>query len=149
MINKNKPGFDYEANMGQIFSHSLRKYPGLFQDVRGTDEDILRGTDYIINTCRVDFTMYFQGKDNVIQLPEVIALKNSGVDLKLGIRTGNGKVKFEEPVLVIGIDLIPSVYRYLEERISEDIEKISDTLLDIMEDFYDLYPNYLRKEVTV
>ena len=67
-------------------------------------EDREEGTDFFCGGLRFDITEDFCGKDN-LTLKAGIHLPNFWVEL--GIRTGNQRVTFREPVVVLGIQ-VPS-----------------------------------------
>lgn len=68
------------------------------------EEDKFFGTDAFMYGLPVDFTRNIKGKNHTTILDASVDLPGVG-KVTFGIRTGNGRVKFETPVLVIGVNL--------------------------------------------
>lgn len=98
-------------------------------------EDIEEGTDFFYNGIRFDITEDFSGKDNMAEGFQ------AEVDLpwawiQLGIRTGNRKQQFEEPVVVIG------VFAYSYESAKKVVFQLSEHWSEIFEKAFDLWCEY-------
>lgn len=137
-----KVGMKFEDDIMYIFKSTLSS--GSVIDCTGTKDDIFKGTDAIIYGIRVDFTTNFSKKSHMVKLPESINLGHCGVDINFGVRTGNshkGYTKFEEPVLVIGVDAdakyihtwMDAIIETIKTRINEIIDIGQDQFLDYCE----------------
>lgn len=105
----NGSDFEYEA---MTAVRRLNKYSII--DTRGTTLDKMWGTDTVIDDLRVDWTTYVQGKVDYTELGSVnLAL---GARAVYGVRTGNGRCKFNVPVLVIALDFVPGLVHYADAR---------------------------------
>lgn len=70
------------------------------------EDDLFKGIDFRSNGLPVDLTYNFVGKDHTEKVGEYHL--SCGSTVEFGIRTGNshkGYTQFEEPVLVIGVEL--------------------------------------------
>jgi len=67
------------------------------------EEDKFFGTDAFFYGLPVDFTCNFSGKNHMEDLQVSVELPKIG-KIKFGVRTGNGKIRFDMPVLVIGVE---------------------------------------------
>ncbi len=89
-----------------------------------------QGTDAVVYGLPVDFTCDFRGINHMVAYEEM-SFEISGIGrVQFGVRTGSSRVKFDTPVLVIGIETpynIRQVCRHLFENIWSSIGRIVDT----------------------
>jgi hypothetical protein len=64
-------------------------------------QDRYEGTDVFVLGVPIDITLAFEKKNKTRKLG---ALSLNGVTIDFGLRFGNGKAKFQTPVLVIGAE---------------------------------------------
>ena len=109
-----------------------------------TKSDIDEGTDAIYTATetplRLDFTLNFASKDNMPFIRETNIPATEIDNFKMGIRIGNthnGHTSFEEPVVVIGLDL--DKYREHDNIIIQNIKNNAELL---MLDALDCYLDY-------
>lgn len=105
-----------------------------FQNTVGTERDRCDGTDLIYgfdrrvadkiirNRIPIDVTYNFAGKDRMIVLPAKYTLA-CGIKLRFGVRFGNRKKTFDEPVLVIGFETDSYCINSMMENIMDDVQR--------------------------
>lgn len=133
-------GKEFEDTISAAFYEYFRRR-GAEKDckqVTGTLSDYYGGTDLEIMGVPVDVTYYFKGKDHTVILPSEVETPVSTI--KYGVRTGNGHVKFQQPVLVIGVDEEDSFIRMFLERLAECVKHMARKIL---ETGFDAYWDYL------
>ena len=118
-------------------------------DTTGTSKDKLEGTDSEIYGVRCYFTL--NPEKNNTEWVEDISISIpfadfANADVKIGIRTGNGVVKFNVPVLVLFVKGNPYLLsKYNEEFANSLLEKFDEVVDKGMEaywDFIDAHPEY-------
>ena len=88
----------------------------IFKGTRSDDK--LHGTDFFVDFAdypkpiRCDFTLNFSGKDHMPFISQyIIELKDpppiNDHTIHLGVRTGNNDHEFNEPVIVVGMNITP------------------------------------------
>ncbi len=139
----NPLGIDFEDELCEATRNYLavrnpKMSDRVFKTYQGTIRDKYAGVDAVIYGIPVDFTFNFHGKDHMDDLGITIG------DFSLGIRYGNshnGFTRFEEPVLVIGIDadnyyvrnFMHSIVDGFKASIHAIIEEGSSAYLDWMD----------------
>lgn len=112
------------------------------KDTINTDLDRRYGTDMICNGVRIDVTLNFSEKDHITMI------KDSGIkatplrNFKIGIRYGNsykGFTRFDEPVVVIGVDMLPNDYRANEDSICDNVYKYAEDIFHTAESHLKTY----------
>lgn len=120
-----------------------------------TKEDTERGTDLIMKGfdesnenayMRIDVTLDFSNKDNMPFIYDTGVSATPYETYKMGIRIGNtneGHKNFKDPVVVIGIDMLPHEFKKWQTRIIERLEANQCNklfyLLDLARDAYEDY----------
>ena len=132
-------GHKFEFSFSQTIIMSVKR--GIINsDVNvtvGTDDDTLRGTDLIIDDIRVDFTSNFSNKDHLTFTHES-AIKTKLGKVLFGIRTGNSRVDFEEPVVVVGVDCFGNVLNKELDGFFDDVQNhIKEIVDEIVNTFFD------------
>jgi len=95
-------GYEFESEMADFITSFARKEWGDAAVKFSTElQDRHEGADIFLLGIPVDITLNFARKNKTKWL-ETLVLE--GANINLGIRYGNGKVKFENPVLVIGAE---------------------------------------------
>lgn len=95
-------------------------------------KDQHQGTDFTVLGVPMDVTLNVVGKNRTKWSKTTIDLGFGKVNF--GIRTGNGKVKFAVPVLILGFtfaDIRKSNASYLVEAFKDQIQEILETGMDI------------------
>ena len=95
-------------------------------------EDLYEGTDCKVLDVPIDITVNFSGKNRTWRSRTEIILDLCTI--KFGVRYGNGKVDFEEPVLVIGVESHIDIRTFMGniiDSVKKQISKILDTGMDI------------------
>ena len=96
-------GMDLEAEFQDVAITFARKEWGVgAARVSTLIEDRFAGTDMFVLDVPVDVTVHFDGKNHTTHLANITI--DSWLSVSFGIRTGNGRTRFETPVLVIGVD---------------------------------------------
>ena len=123
-------------------SYIIVKIETFFQNKDGTNvtqsklkADKLKGTDFFLTSeefdrpIRCDFTFNFDGKDNMpFKSKYVMHLSNTPYgydhDIHFGVRTANAKENFNEPVIVVGMNMTSAQIRkeVYESYAREDID---------------------------
>lgn len=104
---------------------------GSFKSTVNTLLDKNAGTDGILMGVPIDVTLDYISKRQTKKLSNIEFDFGS---VTFGIRYGNGKVKFETPVLVIGFDvIIPKQY------LVNTVDMIANSFEEILETGMDLY----------
>lgn len=100
----------------------------------GTDMDTKQGTDFTCADIRIDPTLNFSHKNYMPYIMETDIAATPCQNFKMGIRHGNhheGQYHgFDEPVVVIGIDMPPEDYKVWQDEIFKNIE---ENAFDIIE----------------
>ena len=125
-------GFEFEAEMADYLTLFARREWGdsavKFSTAR---QDRFEGTDIFVLGIPIDLTLNFSGKNKTKKLG---ALELEGVTIDLGVRFGNGKAKFETPVLVIGAETACGINKHnmwvTMEIIKSNISKVLNWGMD-------------------
>ena len=95
-------GYEFESGVVDIVSDFAKSEWGnksiQFSTVQ---QDRYEGTDVFVLGVPIDITLAFEKKNKTRKLG---ALSLNGVTIDFGLRFGNGKAKFQTPVLVIGAE---------------------------------------------
>ncbi|MCL1839652.1 hypothetical protein FWF89_01460 [Candidatus Saccharibacteria bacterium] len=100
-----------------------------------SQEDRELGTDAFIYGLPCDFTCNFAGKNHMIDLHINVDLPGIGL-VRFGVRTGNGRVKFETPVLVIGIETEGYFSKSFIPNIIDSISHKIDDIINVGQEAY-------------
>lgn len=132
-----KTGHQLESDLIDTFGSYYRiKYGKIDYNVFRSatqEEDLEFGTDAFVCGLPVDFTYDFYGKKNMVRTSTTVDLLGIG-KIRFGVRTANGRRKFDSPVLVIGIDTPLNVRTYMAniiDAIRKNIEHIVNTGSDV------------------
>lgn len=101
----------------------------------GTKYDEREGTDAVIGNMRIDPTLNFSNKKFMPFYVKLSAQPITGYNFMVGMRHGNdhkGYTGFPQTVVVIGLDMPPSVYNNNETKILNYIKNNAKQLTDIM-----------------
>ncbi len=127
-----KVGEEFEDTIVEkIGTFSIKTWKGGFKSTVNTLLDTHAGTDFILLGVPMDVTLNYMSKNNT----KTISRMEFGFGaVTFGIRYGNGRVKFETPVLVLGFDVVlPKQYMV------QAIDEISHNFNEILENGMDLY----------
>jgi hypothetical protein len=110
---RNTMGIEFENEFrSKCTTFSMAKFGKNLVTLTSRQDDYHKGTDFKYRGVRVDPTTYMSGKDNTMKFKSHIELRTFTQDLnkiiikvEFGIRTGNKVRKFDEPVLVIGMNI--------------------------------------------
>ena len=132
-------GEDFEGRIVDIFQDYARKTDNEqnFLKTAHTDLDYEHGTDVVVDGIPIDITCAFSHKNYMKVLPDVIEV--SGEQIRFGIRTGNSRVVFGNPVVVVGID---TDNHFLSTFMSSICDKISKKVVEIMDIVNERYYEY-------
>ena len=123
-------GVELEYELRETCSVSLGK-----QYRKATErEDKFEGTDCFIYGIRTDFTFNFSGKNKMHKLEKAINV--DGIEFLFGVRFGNGRTQFSEPVLVIGINTSEWYLRNFMDDIVDSFRKNLDLIIETAQDQY-------------
>lgn len=119
-------------------------------DTTGTNKDKLEGTDFEIMGVRCDATANPEKSQTQWNTEKsvVINLDNTdNITVRFGIRTGNGVVEFETPVLVFLFESYNAKFLYskfdvFSEALLAQFSELVDEGMDIYWDFIDSHPQY-------
>ena len=141
-------GKDFEGDMISTLKKAFKDSKTfIITDTRGTEYDTKEGTDFMCRERRLDATINFKNKNNMPFIMETDIEAYPGFPFKIGIRHGNNHMGeyhgFEEPVVIIGIDIPPIIYSNYEDDIKKSIEKNAQELMMTAED---CYYSYAEKE---
>lgn len=110
---------------------SIKTWKGGFKSTVHTLLDSHAGTDFILLGVPMDVTLSY---DLSTYTKTITRIEYEFGGITFGIRYGNGVVKFETPVLVLGFDIvIPKQY------LARAVDEISHEFHEILETGMDLY----------
>ena len=122
---------------------SLKKASGIDPDhVRPMNKNTLdkyNGTDLVYDGLRVDITQNFAHKDHMILIKDSGIPATRGQNFMIGIRTGNGHkgyTPFYRPVIVVGVDLDRSDYRFYSPKAIKNMQEHGKELMEMASDTY-------------
>jgi hypothetical protein len=105
-----------------------------------SDLDKFFGTDAIFDDIRIDFTSDFSNKDHM-KFVSKNSIKTRFGNIMFGVRTGNNVAEFDEPVVVVGIDMFAGAMRTNMDAFFEAVQKnateIMDNIVNVFFDFLD------------
>lgn len=132
-------GKKYEKEWQDCFSRYQKKHlPGFesrFHSTIGTKADLEEGTDFVDFDIRIDFTSRMS-KDHVL-FRQGSGIFLDGAELEFGLRIGNNHgVKFEQPVLVMGVNLFAEILGPQMDRFMQSVEDRMTDILDAAEEYY-------------
>ena len=148
----NKPtGKDFETSVINVLKRTFKDSKTFeIKDLRGTKEDIQNGTDFTCGEIRIDLTMNIDHKDNMVFIKETDLDPVCGFPIKMGIRKGNnhnGKThEFNEPVVVIGLNMPPALYDQYEDDIKIYMQKHSEELMCKADDYLAEYEEMIETQ---
>ena len=128
-------GNEFESELIHIASTYARKTWGVGSiKLSSARQDRFEGTDLFVLGIPVDVTLAFSRKNRTRKLG---VLNFDGVTVEFGIRFGNGKVKFQTPVLVIGAETTTGITKSnmwvvvdaIRSRIGEILDQSMDQYL--------------------
>jgi hypothetical protein len=95
-------GHEFESGVVDIVSSfATRQWGNSAVKFSTAQQDRYEGTDVFVLGVPIDVTLAFEKKNKTRKLG---AMSLNGVTIDFGIRFGNGKAKFQMPVLVIGAE---------------------------------------------
>ena len=129
-----KIGEEFEDTIVEkIGTFSINTWKGGFKSTINTLLDTHGGTDFILLGVPMDVTLNYASKNYTKKISR-IEFGFGGVTF--GVRYGNGVVKFDTPVLVLGFDVvIPN--QYLVQAIDEISHNFSEILNAGMDAYFD------------
>lgn len=137
-------GFEFESTTINVFEHKY-KDSKTYKVVRytGTLMDRHQGTDFTVGEIRFDPTLNFDNKNYMPFISDTEIEATPGYNFMMGVRHGNGHHGnyhgFEEPVVVIGLNMEASDYRRNEDEIIENLKKNTDVIVEKAMDCLDDY----------
>lgn len=125
-------GVEFENAMIEKFgSISIKIWGNSAYNDSEESQDKLKGTDVFILGVPVDVTLNIQNKSHTTFCSKNYIVDLGFANVEFGVRFGNGHVKFENPVLVIGFNtLLGSVLKFPNMLGQEDIKKIIESGMD-------------------
>lgn len=146
-------GKNFEAKVISVLKNKFRDNKTFrIEDTRGTKEDIQNGTDFICGGIRIDLTMNIDNKDNMVFIKETDLDPINGFPIKMGIRKGNNHTRngktheFAEPVVVIGLDMPPTLYELYEDDIEIYVQKHDTELICKADDYLAEYEEMMTTQ---
>ena len=125
---------------GEIFEDLLLERLEQFEgyEFSSKKSDIYEGTDFYYHRLPVDLTLN-QNKRFVIYSNEIDLIELPSCSIKVGVRFGNGRKLFKEPVMVLlFLSKVGACYSLIANDINEDIlEQAADiywALIDELEE---------------
>jgi hypothetical protein len=95
-------GYEFESSVAEMVSSFAKREWGSGSVKFSTvQQDRYEGTDLYVLGVPIDITLAFERKNKTRRLDTLVL---DGVTIELGIRIGNGKARFNTPVLVIGAE---------------------------------------------
>ena len=134
--------YTFNDSLGIEFEDSISEKIGTFSAkiwgnksfvISSMKADQFEGTDFTLLGIPVDVTLNFDNKNYMRKMSTTLDIDVCNVNF--GIRYGNGKVKFEHPVLVIGFDFASIA----KNNINTLVELCNSSLRNILETGMDLY----------
>ena len=96
-------------------------------------EDRYMGVDCYVLGVPVDVTLAYENKRRMKRL--VYTLSYDGIEISFGVRYGNGRTVFEQPVLVIGVSNALGVknsnLRYIIDNVKDNFREILNSGMDL------------------
>ena len=147
-----KAGYIFEKEMRDAYEWAFRRF---YNSAAATimlsssrKEDVERGTDFWDGDIPIDFTLNFEGKNNMFTVfPKTVNISRWFPEFQFGIRTGNnyaGGTRFQTPVLVVGVDMAPYEFfrerNFLMECVYDHIQEIMETGEELFYLFQDQHP---------
>ena len=108
-------------------------------DHTGTKLDKEQGTDFTCGEIRFDATTNFSEKNNMPWIKDTELEATPFKNFMLGIRNHNNKQPFEQPVVIIGLDVEPREYHLYEDLIEENLKKHAKELINQASECLDDY----------
>ena len=146
-IDKIKRGSLFEDDVQSVFMQFFGKER--FKSMRGTILDKEEGTDFVIDRLRMDSTLAFSHKNNMPFFYDTGLYAGGCQNFKIGIRLGNthkGYSEFEQPVVVLGIDLPRSLYDANMDDIIGNLRKHADELFKKANEAYLDYTTFAQSK---
>ncbi|MCL2047409.1 MAG: hypothetical protein FWG87_01665 [Defluviitaleaceae bacterium] len=127
-------GYEFESQMTDIVSVFARHVWGNKAVMFSTErQDRYEGTDLFVLGVPLDITLAFDKKNKTRKLSD---LTLNGVTISFGVRFGNGKVTFETPVLVVGVETAVGITKGNMWAVLDTIKHNMQKILDIGMDSY-------------
>ena len=125
-------GHTFESEIIEIISSFAKHLWGsLSVKFSSVQQDRYEGTDLFVLGVPMDVTLAFDKKNKTRRLG---ALTMDGVTINYGVRFGNGKAKFDTPVLVVGAETAVGITRnnmwVALDTIKNNIKEILDMGMD-------------------
>ena len=143
-------GQNLEKAMSFVAYNWKNNKGSLAVNTTGTEKDTDEGTDFEILGVRCDSTCNPE-KNYTEWIPEKSVRINLNDDdnvvVRFGIRTGNGVVEFETPVLVFLFQSKNARYLYSKldifcDKLSKNFSRLIDVGMDAYWDYIDAHPQY-------
>lgn len=141
-----KSGENYESVITDAIASYCEPKNISYKKTTGTDEDKYEGTDLRIQghlddlafnagVLRLDITHNFSGKRHMpVVWQTTPGLTQRNQQLQFGVRTGNGVTKFDNPVVVIGINApkedINATLNFIKSELLSDPKKTERMLYE-------------------
>ena len=107
------------------------------------EQDLYEGTDCIVDGIRVDTTYAFSTKDHMH-----LVRYYEGLDMYMGIRTGNCHCKFDEPVVVVGNNYTDEYVRgYILPNLYSKTKNMAENIFDAIFDLFCEYEDYVEASI--
>lgn len=139
-----RTGEDFEGRVVDAFhsyacKNGTEKY---FVNTAHTYLDTDYGTDVIVEGIPIDVTCSFSRKKQyIIELPDIV--EANGENIYFGIRLGNGRITFPNPVVVVGIDTDMHFLNSFMANVCDSISSVMPEIMDIVnERFYEYCDNH-------
>ena len=120
-------GSDFESDMISALKDGLSQNEVYrITSMKGTILDKQQGTDFLCGKMRLDATMNFFDKDHMPFIAATGIPAIPGYNFFIGIRHGNsykGYTGFQQPVVVIGVDMDPYTYGQHDNEIFASIKQ--------------------------
>jgi len=125
-------GYEFESEIADIVSVYAKREWGLGAVKFSTEQqDRYEGTDLFVLGVPIDVTLAFHMKEKTQKLDTIII---DGVTIEFGLRIGNWRTNFKNPVLVIGAQTAIGITKNnmwsALNTIKSNIKEILDTGMD-------------------
>lgn len=110
-----------------------------FKDTRDSELDSKQGTDFLYRKIPFDITTDFSGKKDTMSIGYQKMFSLSGTLVYIGIREGNGRIKFDTPVVVIGVIFSLDVSYFEMETVAIKFDKNWNKIFDLCSDLWNNY----------
>ena len=148
-------GTEFEQTVIAIMKKTLPR--GLkFQSTLSSKDDIEQGTDAVCGEVRIDLTSNFTHKNYMPYIQDTGIPATRFTNFKMGVRHGNHHDRayhpFDEPVVVIGVDMTPREFYRNQDEIEANVKKYAEELIakadDTLLDYTTTDPEERKELVT-